>query len=62
MDSKSMVFRLPAAALLVALSLVGLDVVDSTRTVVVVGGYLWFTTFAGAALALIVGLLRSRTH
>jgi hypothetical protein len=36
--------------------------VDSTRTVVVVGGYLWFTTFAGAALALIVGLLRSRTH
>ena len=61
MFSRSMGFRLLVAALLMALSLVGLDVVDSARTVVVVGGYLWFTAFAGAA-SVLVGLLRSRTH
>lgn len=56
----SVAFRLFAAALLLALSLVGLDVVDSARTVVVVGGYLWVAALATAALALIVGVVRSR--
>ncbi len=60
MVSKSIVLRLLAAALLFALSLVGLDVVDSARTVVVLGGYVWFAVFAVAALLLVVGVLRSR--
>jgi hypothetical protein len=39
---------------------VGLDVVDSARTVVVLGGYLWFALFAAAGLLLVFGTLGSR--
>jgi hypothetical protein len=55
-------FALPplAAVLLIALAFVGLDVVDSARTVVVVGGYLWFAVFAAAGLFLVFRTLRSR--
>lgn len=60
MPTKSVVLRLVAAALLFALALVGLDVVDSTRTVVVVAGYLWFAILAAIALALAVATLRAR--
>ncbi len=60
MVSKSVVLRLLVAALLFALSLVGLNVVDSARTVVVWGGYVWFAVLAAAALLLVVGVLRSR--
>jgi hypothetical protein len=60
MALKSSTFRLLAAALLLALSLVGLDVVDSARTVVVLGGYLWFALFVAGALFLVFRTLRSR--
>ena len=60
MNSNASAPRLLAAALLFALSLVGLDVVDSARTVVVLGGYLWCAMFAAAALVLVVRTLRPR--
>ncbi len=60
MPTNSVALRLVAAALLFALALVGLDVVDSTRTVVVVAGYLWFAILAAIALALAVAALRIR--
>ncbi len=60
MATKSMTLPLLAAALLFALSFVGLDVVDSARTMVVLGGYLWFALFAAAALFLVFRTLRSR--
>lgn len=60
MASKSTAFRLVVAALFVALALVGLDVVDSARTVVVVGGYLWFAAFVAAAVFVFFRVLRSR--
>jgi hypothetical protein len=60
MASKSLAVPLLAAALLFALSFVGLDVVDSARTVVVLGGYVWFALFASGALLLVARALRSR--
>ena len=60
MATKLVALRLVAAALLFALALVGLDVVDSARTVVVVAGYLWFAILAASALALAVATLRAR--
>lgn len=60
MASTSMALRLLAAALLLALALVGLDAVDSARTVVVLGGYLWFALFVAAALLVAFRTLRSR--
>ena len=63
MSSKSMALRLLSAALLLVLALVGLDVVDSARTVVVLGGYLWFALFVAAALIVAFRTRRSRrTH
>lgn len=59
MASKAMALRLLAAALLLVLALVGLDVVDSARTVVVLGGYLWFALFVAAALFVAFRTLRS---
>lgn len=49
-----------AAALLFVLALVGLDVVDSARAVVVLAGYLWFALFAAAGLFLVLRALGSR--
>lgn len=60
MASKSMALRVLAVALLFVLALVGLDIVDSARTLVVVGGYLWFALFAAAALFVAFRTLRSR--
>lgn len=60
MASKSTALRLLAAALLLVLALVGLDVVDSARTAVVLGGYLWFALFVAAALLLAFRTLRAR--
>lgn len=60
MNMNPLALRLVAAALLFALSLLGLDVVDSARTVVVVGGYVWFAALAGLALVLLGGAFRSR--
>ena len=60
MATKSLALPLLAAALLFALSFVGLDVVDSARTVVVLGGYLWFALSAAAGLSLVFRTLRSR--
>ena len=63
MSSKSMALRLLSAALLLVLALVGLDVVDSARTVVVLGGYLWSALFVAAALFVAFRTHRSRrTH
>ena len=63
MSSKSVALRLLSAALLLVLALVGLDVVDSARTVVVLGGYLWFALFVAAALFVAIRTRRSRrTH
>lgn len=56
---RKVTLRLGAAVLLAALSLVGLDVVDSARTVVVVAGYLWFAGFSSAAVLLIVASYRA---
>lgn len=60
MSAKSMALRLLSSALLLVLALVGLDVVDSARTVVVLGGYLWFALFVAAALFVAFRALRSR--
>lgn len=60
MSTNSVALRLAAAVLLLVLALVGLDVVDSARTVVVVAGYLWFTILTATALALSVAALRAR--
>lgn len=60
MSSKSMALRLLSAALLVVLALAGLDVVDSARTVVVLGGYLWCVLLVAAALVVAFRTLRSR--
>lgn len=60
MSTNSVALRLVAAVLLLALALVGLDVVDSARGVVVMAGYLWFTILTAAALALAVAALRAR--
>lgn len=60
MSTNSVALRLVAAVLLLALALVGLDVVDSARSVVVMAGYLWFTILTAAALALAVAALRAR--
>lgn len=60
MASQTMALQLLASALLFTLALVGLDVVDSERTVVTVGGYLWFALFAAAALFVAFRTLRSR--
>lgn len=59
MASKAMALRLLAAAFLFVLALVGLAVVDSARTVVVLGGYLWFALFVAAALFVAFRTLRS---
>lgn len=60
MAAKSTAQRLVVAALLFVLALVGLDVVDSARTVVVLGGYLWFAAFVAAALFVVFRTLGSR--
>lgn len=60
MKMNPLALRLVAAALLLALSLLGLDVVDSARTVVVVGGYVWFAALACLALVLAGCAFRSR--
>lgn len=60
MSTNSVALRLVASVLLLALALVGLDVVDSARGVVVMAGYLWFTILTAAALALAVAALRAR--
>lgn len=60
MPTKSVALPLVAAALLLALALVGLDVVDSARTIVVVAGYLWFAILATIALTLALITLRAR--
>lgn len=43
---------------LVAAGLIGLDVVDSDRTVVVVAGWSWCVLLVGAGLALTARVLR----
>jgi hypothetical protein len=60
MVAKSVAFRLLATVLLFALSLAGLDVVDSARRVVVVEGYLRFAVLATAALVTVVRKIRAR--
>lgn len=60
MATKPFALPLLAAVLLIALAFVGLDVVDSARTVVVVGGYLWFAVCAVAGLFLAFRTFRSR--
>lgn len=60
MATKSWALSLLAAALLFVLALVGLDVVDSARAVVVLAGYLWFALFAAAGLFLVLRTLGSR--
>lgn len=60
MATKSLALSLLAAALLMGLAVLGLDVLDSARAVVVLGGYVWFALFAAAGLFLVFRTLASR--
>lgn len=59
---ESSMARLLIAALLLALAFIGLDVVDSERTIVAAGGWLWFAAFGLAAVALAIRTLTARSR